>query len=149
MQFPQDDHNDDLMNDSDTDFQSFVICTLRSIDNKLTSLCAQRDLMSELISNQLKHHHNAQTVTQSMMEPQQRPVYFKLTISKNNEGLPVLFRLSGRTYDIRDRIKVYSNPIWNKDMKCWDFEYNENTYKELVTYLSTLTNDITYTENFV
>ena len=34
-------------------------------------------------------------------------------------------------------------------MKCWDFEYNENTYKELVTYLSTLTNDITYTENFV
>ena len=146
MQFPQD---DDLMNDSDTDFQSFVICTLRSIDNKLTSLCAQRDLMSELISNQLKHHHNAQTVTQSMMEPQQRPVYLKLTISKNNEGLPVPFRLSGRTYDIRDRIKEYSNPIWNKDMKCWDFEYNENTYKELVTYLSTLTNDITYTENFV
>ena len=104
MQFPQDDHNDDLMNDGDTDFQSFVMCTLRSIDNKLTSLCAQRDLMSELISNQLKHHHNTQSVTQSMMEPQQRPVYFKLTISKNNEGVPVLFRLSGRTYDIHDHI---------------------------------------------
>lgn len=149
MQFPQDDHNDDLMNDGDTDFQSFVMCTLRSIDNKLTSLCAQRDLMSELISNQLKQQYNTQSVPTMEPQQQQRPVYFKLTICKNNEGIPILFRLTGRTYDIRDRIKEYSNPIWNKDMKCWDFEYNENTYKELVTYLSTLTNDITYTENFV
>ena len=105
--------------------------------------------MSELISNQLKHHHNTQSVTQSMMETQQRPVYFKLTISKNNEGIPVLFRLSGRTYDIRDRIKEFGNPVWNKEFKCWDFDYNEYMYNNLVAYLSTLTTDITYSEHGV
>ena len=138
MQFPQDTDN---VHDKDGDFQTFVRHRLRSIENKLTSLCAQRDLVNDLITNQLKQYHS----TQSMTEPQQqRPVYFKLTVSKNTEGVPERFRLSGRTYDIRDRIKEYSNPVWNKDMKCWDFEYNENTYNDLVAFLSTLTNDITY-----
>ena len=147
MQFPQDMCS--MMSDNETDFQNLVMHKLQSIDNKLTSLCAQHDLIHELISNQMKQVHNTQVSSSNMMEQQQRPVYFKLTISKTIDDLPVRFRLSGRTYDIRDRIKEFGNPVWNKDLKCWDFEYNENMYHNLVAYLSTLTTDITYIEDRV
>ena len=148
MQFPQDNTDDVSMMNNDSDFQTIIISKLQSIDNKLTSLCAQHDLMKELINVNLKQSYNNSQLGTSTME-QQRPVYFKLMISKNMEGIPVRFRLSGRTYDIRDRIKEFGNPVWNKEFKCWDFDYNEYMYNNLVAYLSTLTTDITYSEHGV
>ena len=152
MQFPQDNikhysgtKNEQFIVDDLTDFERHVMYSLQSMDNKLTSLCAQRDLMQELLSHRMNMLSSSLTENNS----QQRPVYFKVTLFKNAEGVPLRFRLSGRTYDIRDHIKTYGNPVWNKEFKCWDFEYNEGMYNALLNYLSTLTNEITYIEDYV
>ena len=92
MQFPQDNADDVSMVNNDTDFQTLIISKLQSIDNKLTSLCAKHDLMKELIHVNLKRPYNDSKIGTSTME-QQRPVYFKLLISKNMEGIPIRFRL--------------------------------------------------------
>ena len=68
---------------------------------------------------------------------------FLVTTVKKQDGddMPISIRISGRTYDIRDRIKQYG-AVWKGEFKAWEVDYTDDTYKAIMMFLQSLTNDI-------
>ena len=128
MQFPYDSMNESL------DFEQEVRKRLFAIENMLTNFSAQNDLVQELIRKETR------SFTTTTTEP--KNLSFVITTVKNQEHNPLNIRITGRTYDIRDRIKQFGQANWKGEIKAWELEYSDERYHNIVEYLTTLTTDV-------
>ena len=128
--------------ESDVSFQSDVIERLNRIENMVTTFASQSDLIQELIRKDLRNNDN-NTNTDQKQWNDQRPMSFLVTTVKkqDDDDMPISIRISGRTYDIRDRIKQYG-AVWKGEFKAWEVDYTDDTYKAIMMFLQSLTNDI-------
>ena len=128
--------------ESDVSFQSDVIERLNRIENMVTTFASQSDLIQELIRKDLRNNYN-NTNTDQKQWNDQRPMSFLVTTVKkqDDDDMPISIRISGRTYDIRDRIKQYG-AVWKGEFKAWEVDYTDDTYKAIMMFLQSLTNDI-------
>ena len=129
MQFPYDNMDESL------DFEQEVRKRLFTIENMLINFSAQNDLVQELIRKETRNYNTTTT------EP--KNLSFVITTVKNQDHIPLNIRITGRTYDIRDRIKQFGQANWKGEIKAWELEYSEERYHNIVEYLSTLTTDVT------
>ena len=130
---------------SSNDFESNVLTRLQRIENMLTSFSAQNDLVQDLIRKELRSTHIS-----SNGEKEQKPLSFMVVTVYNSESVPVCIRISGRTYDIRDRIKQLG-AVWKGEIKAWEMSYTADTYQDIITFLQSHTTDIkeeSVTESF-
>lgn len=134
MQFNYD--NDE----TDTDFETNVINRLSRIENQITSFSAQNDLLQELIRKELRQSVQSTNTTNGTTEPKQ--LSFHVTTVIDSVNGPMYIRINGRTYDIRDRLKQIGNATWKPELKVWEMIYTEDVYKNLIEFLSTISNDI-------
>ena len=128
MQFPYDSMDESL------DFEQEVRKRLFAIENMLTNFSAQNDLVQELIRKETRIY------TTTTTEP--KNLSFVITTVKNQEHNPLNIRITGRTYDIRDRIKQFGQANWKGEIKAWELEYSDERYHNIVEYLTTLTTDV-------
>ena len=128
--------------ESDVSFQSDVIERLNRIENMVTTFASQSDLIQELIRKDLRNNYNNTNNDQKQWNDQ-RPMSFLVTTVKkqDDDDMPISIRISGRTYDIRDRIKQYG-AVWKGEFKAWEVDYTDDTYKAIMMFLQSLTNDI-------
>ena len=128
--------------ESDVSFQSDVIERLNRIENMVTTFASQSDLIQELIRKDLRNSYNNTNNDQKQWNDQ-RPMSFLMTTVKkqDDDDMPISIRISGRTYDIRDRIKQYG-AVWKGEFKAWEVDYTDDTYKAIMMFLQSLTNDI-------
>ena len=128
--------------ESDVSFQSDVIERLNRIENMVTTFASQSDLIQELIRKDLRNNYNNTNNDQKQWNDQ-RPMSFLMTTVKkqDDDDMPISIRISGRTYDIRDRIKQYG-AVWKGEFKAWEVDYTDDTYKAIIMFLQSLTNDI-------
>ena len=128
--------------ESDVSFQSDVIESLNRIENMVTTFASQSDLIQELIRKDLRNNYNNTNNDQKQWNDQ-RPMSFLMTTVKkqDDDDMPISIRISGRTYDIRDRIKQYG-AVWKGEFKAWEVDYTDDTYKAIMMFLQSLTNDI-------
>ena len=128
--------------ESDVSFQSDVIERLNRIENMVTTFASQSDLIQELIRKDLRNNYNNTNNDQKQWNDQ-RPMSFLMTTVKkqDDDDMPISIRISGRTYDIRDRIKQYG-AVWKGEFKAWEVDYTDDTYKAIMMFLQSLTNDI-------
>ena len=130
---------------SSNEFESEVLLRLQRIENMLTSFSAQNDLVQDLIRKELRG-----TYVSSNGEKEQKPLSFVVITVYNSESVPVCIRISGRTYDIRDRIKQLG-AVWKGEIKAWEMSYTADTYQDIITFLQSHTTDIkeeSVTESF-
>ena len=83
-------------------------------------------------------------------EKEQKPLSFVVITVYNSESVPVCIRISGRTYDIRDRIKQLG-AVWKGEIKAWEMSYMADTYQDILTFQQSITTDIkeeSVTESF-
>ena len=128
MQFPYDSMDESL------DFEQEVRKRLFAIENMLTNFSAQNDLVQELIRKETRSY------TTTTTEP--KNLSFVITTVKNQDHNPLNIRITGRTYDIRDRIKQFGQANWKGEIKAWELEYSDERYHNIVEYLTTLTTDV-------
>ena len=128
--------------ESDVSFQNDVIERLNRIENMVTTFASQSDLIQELIRKDLRNNYNNTNNDQKQWNDQ-RPMSFLVTTVKkqDDDDMPISIRISGRTYDIRDRIKQYG-AVWKGEFKAWEVDYTDDTYKAIMMFLQSLTNDI-------
>ena len=128
--------------ESDVSFQNDVIERLNRIENMVTTFASQSDLIQELIRKDLRNNYNNTNNDQKQWNDQ-RPMSFLMTTVKkqDDDDMPISIRISGRTYDIRDRIKQYG-AVWKGEFKAWEVDYTDDTYKAIMMFLQSLTNDI-------
>ena len=128
MQFPYDSMDESL------DFEQEVRKRLFAIENMLTNFSAQNDLVQELIRKETRSY------TTTTTEP--KNLSFVITTVKNQDHNPLNIRITGRTYDIRDRIKQFGQAIWKGELKAWELEYSADKYHNIIEFLNTLTSEI-------
>jgi hypothetical protein len=126
-------------------FEDEVRHRLEMIEKRLTDISMCHNVMQEMVRSQL---HTLQTTSPGLMmdatstSATQRKPYFNISLVKNEEGDPMSFRVSGRTYDIKDQLKSYGNAVFHKETKSWEFMYNQEVYQSILEYLRTLTDEI-------
>ena len=130
MQFNYDKIDDNLS------FEDEVRKRLCCIENALMNFSAQNDLVQELIRKELR------TVNSSCSSNEPKNLHFVVTTIKNQEDIPLFIRISGRTYEIRDRIKQFGQAIWKGELKAWELEYSADKYHNIIEFLNTLTSEI-------
>ena len=69
---------------------------------------------------------------------------FAVITYTDEQNTPVMFQVTGRTYDIRDQLKGFANTVFVKQTKGWEYVYDKTVYNDVVEYLKTLTGDIQY-----
>ena len=125
------------------DFESDVLQRLQRIENVLMSLSAQNDLVQELIRKEMR--------SSPMVEKEQKPLSFMIVTVQNPDSVPFCIRISGRTYDIRDRIKQLGG-VWKGEIKAWEISYTPEIYHDVLAFLQSHTSDIkeeSITEKFL
>ena len=122
------------------DFETEVRTRLQNIEEKLNKTCANNELIQELIRMKLR-----ETVSVATNETQerQRPFYFIVT-TYIGEGTPETFQVTGRTFDVRDRLKTFGQVSFVKETKGWEYVYDQTVYEQVVEFLGSLTTDIKY-----
>ena len=130
MQFPYDDTDNDLT------FEQDVRKRLFAIETNIINLNAQCDLVQELIRKDLRTN---------ILAPRSdvKKLSFTIYTVKTQEDTPVYIRISGRTYDIRDKIKQFGQANWRSELKAWELDYSEERYSNILQFLFTLTLDVT------
>ena len=114
---------------SSNEFESEVLLRLQRIENMLTSFSAQNDLVQDLIHKELRGTH-----VSSNGEKEQKPLSFVVITVYSSESVPVCIRISGRTYDIRDRIKQLGG-VWKGEIKAWEISYTPEIYHDVLAFL--------------
>lgn len=110
---------------------------LSVIEQRVTALQGTHDLLQEIIRQNLHQQQRSITTTTTT------PIWFRITLFiDTNTNLPVHFQVSGKTYDIRDRLKTFGNPTFIKETKAWQYNYEENTYTNIVQYLKSISTEV-------
>ena len=125
-------------------FQAEVIERLTRIENAIATFGSQTDLVQELIRKEIRsnnYNYNNNNNNGGGNNNEQRPMWFMVQTVKNQEDVPLCIRISGRTYDIRDRIKQFG-ALWKNETKSWEVEYSNEVYNAIVSFLQTLTADV-------
>ena len=132
--------------DQNLDFENEVRKRLLNIENILLSSSAQNDLLYELIRKDIRT--NAFVSTPAQAADVSKPLRFVLCKVLNEDNTPLLVRLYGKTYDIRDRIRQFSTASWRPDIKTWEMEYTDELYDSLLQYLRSISSDVSETTIF-
>lgn len=123
------------------DFETEVRTRLQNIEDKLNKTCANNELIQELIRTKLR---DTPCVSSTETQERQRPLYFVVTTYIVSDGTPETFQVTGRTYDVRDRLKMFGQVSFVKETKGWEYVYDQTIYEQVVEFLGTLTTDIKY-----
>lgn len=117
-----------------------TVCNrLSVIEERLLSLQGTHELLQEIIRHDLYQLQYRDTTPQHSSTSS----FFHVTLFTDSDtNDPLYFQVSGKTYDIRDRLKSFGNPSFIKDNKAWQYNYEENTYRNVVQYLRTVSNEI-------
>ena len=126
--------------ETDTDFESNVINRLSRIENQITSFSAQHDLIQELIRKELRQ--SVPSINTTIGTTDSKQLSFHVTTVIDGVNGPMYIRINGQTYDIRDCLKQIGNATWKPELKVWEMIYTEMVYKNLIEFLSTISNDI-------
>ena len=119
--------------------ESEIIERLICIENMLVSFNAQNDLVRELVNKKI---YQQNTGVNMLISPEQKKIHFTLIKVFSEENVPIYIRISGRTYDIRDRIKQFGQATWKSEIKAWEMEYTNAIYIQLLSFLQSLTSDV-------
>jgi len=116
--------------ESFTNFEDEVLHRLKNIEKRMNDIAGNSSLANEMIRAQLPSN------VQSNRKP-----FFNIVLLKNENEEPI-FRISGRTFDVKDQLKTFGSCIFHKESKAWEFIYEEETYNRVIEYLRTLTDEV-------
>jgi hypothetical protein len=108
-----------------------------TLEHELKSV---NDLLQEVVRSNLKNTTVPRTVL-PRTETTTQELYFRVRDIANEYGDVTSFEVSGRTYDIRDRLKNEFSATWNNDTKAWLIE-NIDHKDAVLEFLQSLTTKI-------
>lgn len=151
MQYPY--SNDETMSGMFDSFEDEVRYRLSIIEQRLNSTCGMSEILQEIVRKELRQQWQTSVANNSgsfqnasgartFEESVPKKLYFVVTTNHDENDVPLTFQVSGRTYDIRETLKTFGPAVFVKENKAWEFRYESETYTKIISYLTSLTNDV-------
>jgi hypothetical protein len=123
-------------------FEDEVLHRLNNIEKRMNDMAASNTLANELVRAQLSNSSGSSNLALNSSSSMTRKPFFYISTVKNENEENISFRVSGKTFDIKDQLKAMGNCVFDKDSKSWEFAYDEGLYQRVLEFLRSFTDEV-------
>lgn len=129
---------------------------LNAIQERLDMVCGSQELIQELVRRGLRQTPGMtqanplySNTNNNNLDTNKKPYFYLTTYLDETTETSTVFQVSGKTFDIRDRLKSFGQASFIKENKAWEFAYDSEIYEKIKEYLTSLTNEVHETTKII